>query len=364
MATTEKYKKLAQALGGGVGRALGAAAGGGSKKKRGGGFYSEKWAPPRTYEDDNGQKIVEPSEPIAVIEGDYNLVARTRDGEKIPFNFPFWIYYDHYNASKGVKRRSAACSAGLVVDLDENGNPIFDVGDDPCVPCHYINEEGAGGQDGWLSVRRTVVFNAVVLKWFHVKQDGKKVEYLDCTGKKCKLCDDGVKKQFGRRVFWPMGPIWAEYINEKQALFEKSCGCGGELEYLGFTCPECQNIIADYENENPAEGEIANLRTTDVECPHCHETVRAHPELDCNECEEPSIVDLWSVAMKPRRIGDKYTPDLEAWRPLKEKELEAIAQFKPIDFSKFLSPPSIKDVCDWYGLKNPFDKDSSGSSEW
>lgn len=361
---TDKYKKLTAALGKGLGSALGAAAGGG-KKKKGGGFYSEKWSPPRTYDDEEtGKKIIEPSEPIALVEGNYLIKAATKEGEKIEFEYPFWIYYDHYNASKGIKRRSCSCSAGLVVDLDENGNPVFETGTDPCIPCHYIDEEGAGGQDGWLSRRRTIVFNAVVLKWFHVKTEDKKTIFEDCAGKKCQLCEDGVKKQFGRRVFWPMGPIWAEYIREKQGLFEKSCGCGGELEYLGFTCPECNGIIRDFEHDEPREGEIGSYRSEEVKCPKCGEMVMAHPELDCNECEEPSTVNLWTVAMKPRRIGDKYTPDLEGWRPLKEKELEALEQFKPIDFTKFLSPSSLKDQAEWYGLKNPFAEDRSGSGEW
>lgn len=360
---TSKYEKLMSALNGGVGRALGAASGG-KKKKGAGGFYSEKWAPPRTYDDENGEKIVEPSEPIALIEGNYNIKAMTNDGEKIEFEYPFWVYYDHYNASKGVKRRSVACSAGLVLDLDESGQPVFDVGNGDCVPCHYIDEEGAGGKDGWLSRRRTIVFNAVVLRWFHTKVVEKKTVFEPCTGRRCKLCEEGVKKQFGRRVFWPMGPIWAEYISEKQAQLENSCGCGGKLEYLGFTCPDCDNIIRDYEHEEPKDGEIATMLSQEVECENCGNEVMANAEIECEDCDNPTSVSLWSVAMKPRRIGDKYTPDLEGWRPLKDKELTALQEYKPIDFTKFLSPPSVKDQASWYGLKNPFEKDRSGSDEW
>lgn len=358
------YEALKNALNkGGVGGALGAAAGGG-KKRKGGGFYSEKWAPPRTYTGDDGEKVTETSEPVALIEGSYLIEAKTREGEDIKFKYPFWIYYDHYNASKGVKRRSASCSSGLVVDLDENGTPVFESGSNDCVACHYIDEEGAGGQDGWLSRRRTVVFTAVILKWFHTKTVEKKTVFEPCAGRNCKLCKDGVKKQFGRRVFWPMGPIWAEYISEKQFLLQNSCGCGGELEYLGFTCPNCDHILRDFEHDAPKSGEVYMYRSEERECPKCNDTVLARAEIDCNECDNPTRVDLWTVAMKPRRIGEKYTPDLEAWRPLKDKEMEAIAEFKPIDFSKFLSPASVKDMCNWYGLKNPFAEDRSGSSEW
>ena len=357
------YEQLKNALNkGSVGSALGAAAGG--KKKKGGGFFSEKWQPPHRYTDDNGKEIRPPAEPIALIKGEHTIKAETKEGEAIEFEYPFWVYYDHYNGSKGVKRRSCSCSSGLVVDLDESGRPDFSYGTKPCIPCHYIDEEGAGGNDGYLNRGRKVVFTAVVLKWFHLKKDGKNTGFEDCTGRSCKLCEAGAPRQFGRRVFWPMGPVWAEYIFEKNATLQSSCGCGGNLEYLGFTCPECRQIIADYEHEPPKDGEIDALKSTDIDCPHCDETVRAHAELDCDECDSPSTVDLWSVVLKPVRIGEKYSPDLEAWRPIKDKEIEALAQFKPVDFSKFLSPSKLEDQVKWYGLNNPFDKDSSGSSEW
>lgn len=358
------YADLKKALSGGsVGSALGAAAAG--KKKKGGGFFSEKWSPPRTYDDEEtGKKIIQPSEPIAFIRGDHRIKARTRDGERVEFDYPFWIYYDHYNASKGVKRRSVTCSGGLIIDLNDNGIPEFEAGDDPCIPCYYIKEEGAGGSDGWLSHRKTIVFTCVVLKWFHTKKVDKKTEFKECTGRRCKLCEKGIQKQFGRRVFWPMGPIWAEYILEKNNLLQNSCGCGGEVEYLGFTCPECSNIIRDFEFDEPQDGEIEQYRENDITCPKCNETIRAHAELDCSECGDPKSIDLWSVVMKPRRIGEKYTPDLESWRPMKENEAAAVAEYKPIDFSKFLSPAGLDDQAKWYGLKNPFIQDNSGSSEW
>jgi len=349
-----------------VGSALGAAASGGKGKKKGGGFFSEKWSPPRTYEDEStGKKIIQPSEPIALLKGNHKIRAQTKDGNKIEFEYPFYIYYDHYNGSKGVKRRSCTCSAGLVVDLNEEGKIEFEAGLDPCVPCHYILEEGAGGQDGWLSHRKTVVFTGVVLKWFHSRQVEKKTEFKECDGRGCTLCEKGIKRQFGRRVFWPMGPIWAEYIEEKNHMLQNSCGCGGDLEYLGFTCPECSNIIRDFEHDKPKDGEIANLNEIDVECPTCSEAVRARAELECSECDEPSRIDLWSVVLKPRRIGENYTPDLESWRPMKQHELEAVASFKPVNYEKFLSPTKLEEQAKRYGLKNPFTGNgSSGSSEW
>lgn len=357
------YADIKKALGKGVGAALGAAAEGG--KKKGGGFYSEKWQPPRTYTDDKtSEKITEPSEPIALLNGHYRIDAKTKLGEEVKWEYPFYMYYDHYNSSKGVKRRSCSCSAGLIIDLDDAGRVRFDYGEEPCVPCYYIDQEGAGGKDGWIRRSRKAVFTCVVLKWFHTTKVDNKTEFKACTGKKCPLCQKGFPRQFGRRVFWAMGPVWAEYILEKNQLFQNSCSCGGELEYLGFTCPECNHIIKDFEHEEADAGTIEYLRTSEIKCPKCKKTIEAVPVVECNECDDPQLVDLWSVAMKPRRIGAKFTPDLESWRPLKENEIEAVSKFEPIDFSKFLKPADPAKQAEWYGVKNPFAEDTSGSDEW
>lgn len=357
---TEKYKQLKAALAGNsVGNKLGAVTGG--KKKGGGGFYSEKWAPPHRHGDENPD-----AEPIALIKGSYVVKAKTVDGEQLDVEYPFWVCFDHYNASKGVKRRSCVCSAGMVVDLNDQGQAEYKTGSEPCIPCHYIDEEGA---NEYISRSRKTVFTGVILKWFHVKKVENKTVFAACKRKNCELCAQGEKRQFGRRVFWPMGPIWTEYILQKNAVLQKSCGCGGALTYLGFTCPECTAIIKDYEERNPKEGEIEHLRTTEVKCPKCKTKVLAVAEVECDECDEPVLVDLWSVILKPIRIGEKYTPDLEQWRPLKEKEIEALANFKPINFEKFLSPAPLDDQSKWFGLKNPFngvedDDDDEGASEW
>lgn len=357
----EKYAALKKAFSGGIGSKLGSAAP--RKKKGGGGFYSEKWAPPHRNGEDNPD-----AEPIALLEGKYNIKAETEDGDEIEFQYPFWVCYDHYNASRGVKRRSCVCSAGLVATLDDAGRPLFETGDKECIPCYYIDEKGGGE---YINRGRKVIFTGVVLKWFHVKKVENKTIFEACAGKRCKLCAEGVKKQFGRRVFWSMGPLWAEYIMQKHATLQKSCGCGGVLSYLGFSCPECTATIRDYEDETPDEAEVERLRDAPVKCPKCKERVMATPELECEECDEPTPVDLWSVVLKPLRIGDKYTPDLESWRPMKPKEKEAVANYKPIDFEKFMSPSTLKQQSEWYGLKNPFDgsdidddEGEEGADEW
>lgn len=359
MASYEKLKAVLKS--GSIGSQLGAAAGQG-KKKKGGGFFSEKWTPPHRFTDPETEERHNPdAEPIALIRGDHTIKAKTSDNKDIKFNYPFWVYYDHYNGSKGVKRRSCSCSAGLVVDLDDKGQPDFSYGSEPCLPCYYIDQEGA---DDYINRGRKLVFTAVVLKWFHVIKSGKKTEFKDCLSRGCPLCEKGIKRQFGRRVFWPMGPVWGEYIFEKNALFQKSCVCGGELECLGFTCPDCMGIIKDYSSVEPAKGEVELLRESDMVCPKCGEEITPVAEYECEECDNPQQLDLWSVVLKPVRIGNKYAPDLESWRVLKDREKEAIAQFKPIDFSKFLGPSSIADQSKWYGLKDPFEEDTSGSSEW
>ena len=380
---------MKKVLAGSLSSKLGAVA---PKKKKGGGFYSEKWAPPHRHGDESQElhKCTWPTR--AELKGStvvvviamallsaftvgvdfvvsYIIQAMTDEGKDIDFEYPVWICSDHYNGSKGIKRRSCTCSAGMVVGLDERGNPNFETGNKPCIPCYYIDEEGAGD---YINRGRKVVFTGVVLKWFHQKTVDKKTVFEACAGKRCKLCSEGVKKQFGRRVFWPMGPVWAEYIMQKNAMLQKSCGCGGVLTYLGFSCPKCAAAIRDYDDSTPNDGEIEKLRTMDVRCPKCKEKVRAVAEVECDECDDPIVVDLWSVALKPLRIGDKYTPDLESWRPLKPKEIEALATYKPIDFKKFLSPSSLKDQAEWYGLKNPFGRDGAvvdsgddeGADEW
>lgn len=331
------------------------------KKKKGGGFYSEKWAPPHRHGDESPE-----AEPIALLKGNYTIEATTDEGRPIDFEFPFWICYDHYNGSKGVKRRSCTCSAGLVATLDDMGNPNFEAGNKPCIPCYYIDEEGA---DDYINRGRKIVFTGVVLKWFHQKTVDKKTVFEACAGKRCKLCAEGAKKQFGRRVFWSMGPVWAQYIIQKHAMLQKSCGCGGVLTYMGFSCPKCAASIRTYEDQPPSDGEIEKLRTSEIRCPKCKEKIQAIAEVECDECDEPTLVDLWSVALKPLRIGDKFSPDLESWRPLKEKEMQALSAYKPIDFKKFLSPSSLKEQSEWYGLKNPFGRDGGtsddeGADEW
>lgn len=363
-----EYDQIKKALNGGaLSKALGSVSGAKKPKKTSGGFFSEKWQPPHQHTDSEGVEHNPSPEPIVLIQGNYPIEAVANiDGkdQEIAFEYPFWLHYEHYNASKGAKRRYVTCSSGLRVQLDDNGNPEFTTGDDPCIPCHYIREEGAGGQDGYLSHSRKISFTAVVLKWFHQVQDGKFTKYEVCEGRNCPLCDQGVNRQFGRRVFWSMGPIWAETIMSKNASLLRSCACNGELEYLGFICPQCKHIMRNFDEEPEVAGEVEMYRSGTVTCPHCEEEVIAESEVACDECDTPRLVDLWSIMFKPIRIGDKYTPSIDSWRALKPKELELVRTIEPVEFQKFLKPTPLKDQAAGFGLKNPFEEDTSGKSEW
>lgn len=330
-------------------------------RKGGGGGFGDRWFPPKTSEGARPQGVV-------LFPGKYEIpvqLGKTDDMDVM--NLEYYLTFEHFFAAK---KRGATCAAGLRVMPDGDDFELT-FGDGQCPACYHI-EDGAGG----INRRLMHVFNAVLLGHFHLidsnRTDGEGKPYkdwVDCEGKRCKYCSSGSDRIYGRRVYWPMGSRFVNTLmTHSNTVLSGYCKCGGEIEPIGFQCPECEEVIRDLE-EDPADNEeLALLRSKKSKCPNCKVVDVPNEVPECDSCKKARPLTLWDVQFKLARQGEgtDTTLMISEWKPITEKLLAKIEKkMRPYDFAKGLyKPPTPAQQAKRLEVPNPFGEQDRGGVDW
>lgn len=310
--------------------------GGGRGGRRGNVVYNDKYNPPKY-----SRRIT----PIMLYPGHYSYSYTAQDGAVIKVeDSPFDIMFRHYNLrSRNQNGDYHRCSAGI----KEGRNGKLYQGFEPCLGCYEAYNNPQGGIE---QARMHNIFSGVKLTYYHMapskagridrKTKQPYMDAYDCMGKNCELCRAGVKKEFARRIWWPIGPM---FFGQLQALrdnkLRKTCECGGRVDLPAYECPQCRAVFHDFE-ENPispeAEEEVMEALDLDKhQCKKCGAVTYMEPLYSCLDCGNPRPLDLWNTKMELYQTGSGTDAklDIERARKLTDEELQAIEHITahPVD---------------------------------
>jgi hypothetical protein len=242
----------------------------------------------------------------------------------------------------------------------------------------------------YIQNQKLQIFNVVLLDHFHmvdsdrVSKEGKPYQdFADCTGKQCKLCNSGAKRVFGKRMYWPLGPMHGDQLADiAKKTLSRNCACGGKIRPIAFECPRCRTTYRDLE-DNPFDNkkELAKFRAEDHTCGN-HKCGYHGPMVEipfCNNCKKAVPLNLFNTQLEVYMsgTGTKSTLMVPEYTPL---SVELKAKIKdaliPFDFNKVwdYKPLSPEEQAKWMGIDNPYSQyvgnledgedDESGSSAW
>lgn len=336
------------------------------KGKGSGGGWTQRFSAPSGDED--------PAQ-IVLVPGEYEMVLQHPKGLKgKPFKITrrYGIVHRHYNSTK---RKYCRCTAGL--RRDRTGPQYFILpGHSECPSCYHIDNGAA-----WLQVKKLHVFSTVLLDHFHLvdsdrtNNEGKPFQdYEECLGKSCKLCKKGVKRVFGKRMYWPLGPMHARQLGDiAKKQLSRNCVCGGKIRPIAFACPACQATLRDLEDEPfDTKKELAQFRAQQHDCGTCNYKGPMVEVPHCDSCKKAQPLGLFNTKLEVYMAGSGTQSSLQVpdFEPL---SVELKAKIKdamiPFDLEKVwdYKPLSPEDQSKLMGLDNPFseyDDDDSGSSGW
>lgn len=344
------------------------------KQKRrggGGGGFRDQFKPPGADEEPARIVLFRPEEP-------YKIKLEHEGHKDVVLERDYGIVYEHFNASE---MKGCRCTAGLRREDVEDGDWIITEGSGNCVPCYEIDAGAAN-----ISSRKLHLFNLIELGYFHevkVQKESKspkakdgKIEITElrpCRGKRCKYCKKGVEKTYGRRMYWPLGPMHVEQlINIEFAVLGRKCKCGGKITPRAFICPECEDAVRDLEDDPIEKGELKKLREEEHQCPHCDFTGVLIEYPQCDNCKDPQPLTLWDVAMEVYKSGEKTQSVIQVsdFEPLTvETRAKIKDKMKPFEWDKLFGYRMLKpeEQARLLNLDNPFSgkgKDEKGGDDW
>ena len=337
-----------------------------NKRRGGGGNYGARYKPPKA-----GERLT----PILLFRGLYKVPLRLPDGTTRTDEMDYDIVCEHYSK---VANTGTTCSAGLV----EDGDGFIMEGSEPCVPCFYWKENSDKG----LSPRKMHIINGVLLADFHlvdsdreIKKDGRGTgeyykDYVECLGRRCMHCKNGVESTFGRAVFMPLGNNFIQQLADFDLItLASECLCGGTLEPVGFVCPHCDREFVDLEKTAVTDEELQELREKEFRCKHCGKVDYMEEVPVCNQCQDPRPLTMWNTVMELYRSGEGVNTSLmvKKYRPVTEEELEQVKDLMvPADTSRLYKPISPAEQAKRFKLTLPDaykgggDGGGKGSSRW
>jgi len=339
------------------------------KGKGSGGSWTQRFTPPSGDED--------PVQ-IVLVPGEYEMALQDPKGLKgktLKIKRRYGIVHRHYNATK---KKYCRCTAGL--RRDRAGSQYLIVpGHNKCPSCKHIDDGAA-----WLQTKKLHVFSLVLLDHFHLvdsdktDNEGKPYQdYEECDGKRCKLCKKGVKKVFGKRMYWPLGPMHARQLGDiAKKQLGRNCVCGGKIRPIAFVCPSCEATLRDLEDEPfDTKKELAKFRAEPHNCENCSYKGPFIEVPHCNSCRKPTPLGLFNTKLEVYMAGKGTQSSLQVpdYEPLsvelkaKIKEamipfnLEKVWDYKPLDPEE---QSKLMGIDNPYGTYDDDKDDDSGSSGW
>lgn len=328
----------------------------GRNKRRGGGGFGARYKPPKA-----GERLT----PILLFRGRYTIKLGQADGSVREDVLDYDIRCEHFSKAA---MRGLTCTAGLV----EDNEGYITEGNAPCVPCYEYREHGTKG----MNARKIHIINGILLADFHLvdsarekQQNGRGTgeyykDYVECLGRRCTHCKQGIEKRFGRAVYMPLGNSFVQQLADFDLItLASECRCGGTLEPVGFVCPNCNMEFADLEKTGATDKEIQQLREQAFRCKHCGEYGFMEEVSLCNQCDDPRPLTMWDTALELYRSGDGVNTSLQVnkhW-PVQEDMIEAIKDLMvPVDTDKIYKHLTPAEQAELFKLPLPSGFDPNG----
>lgn len=324
-----------------------------NRSRGGGGGYglsirfNNRWRPPQNR-----------ATKARLIAGDYVGL----DGQPVEY-FP---YVEHFVARSN---KSFICSK----QYKQEGADLITVGG-KCLGCEAM-DEGAGD----ISWRLLHAFNAIHLAYYHLKpvfdKDNKPImrkaregqearqamEKVECEGRRCKHCKEGLEKVFGKKVHWSVG---TGHLGDLGGVVDeigrdcKECGQSGSLYVVSYECSKCGDMVIDMDNTDLTDEQIDNAAAQKHRCSCGHNDfmLRQH---ECENCQDPEPLSIFDCDIEIKRSGEgtQSTVQIPRWTATElSKELKEMA--KPYNFKRVFAADNF----DWQAkvlkIRNPYGQDS------
>jgi hypothetical protein len=312
---------------------------------------------------------------LLLYRGRYEVPIVDVDGQLKTETLPYDIKCQHFAVNRNTY---VTCTSGLQEYRDQDGDITIAAGEEPCVPCYHYLENGKDG--GIAGPRKLHIFNAILLADFHEVPGTRPIrgkpgkfwpEKVKCTGRRCMHCKDGVEKNFGHRVYIPLGTNFAQSLAEYD-LFTLSgmCKCGGTLEPVAFACSDCNAPYKNFEDTGCSDDELKALREEYFTCPSCSHLVAMNEYSECSSCNLPQALTMWTAALEMYRSGEGVNTSLviSNARPVSETEMGKIKELLvPTDTTKSYPVLSPRRQADKLGVTNPYgeeEKTGRGAADY
>lgn len=317
----------------------------------GGGNFSDRFKIPKS--DEEQPKIL-------FFKGRYPTEFQMPDGSVVTEVYDYGLVGEHFSKARNT---GFTCTAGF--SMDEEG--YIGTGNKPCVGCYAFASKGKNFCGG---ARKVHVFNAILLEWFHIVDSAKKdkegkpyKEYVMCKGKRCRHCASGIERQFGRRVYVPMGSMFVNTLSDFDLYtLTDTCECGDQLRSISFECPECGYEFIDY----PGQEEKVRFRESDQKCPKCKKLVEPKEFFECDSCGDPRPLTLWNTWLQLFKSGEGVNTTLSVRRhgKVSDEMLEKVKDLmEPIDLDRVYPKRSLVDQAKRLKIRLPDELRRTDASE-
>jgi len=238
--------------------------------------------------------------------------------------------------------------------------------------CLGCEERDRGAED--VSWRLLHAFNGIHLAYYHleplVDDNGKPMLYtkgdrkgeqmyrkVECEGRRCKHCQAGLEKVFGKKVHMSLGTGHLQDLGGIVTEIEKDCAnCGGRgtLEEVLYECAKCAEPLIDLTNTELDTKAIQSLVSRPMECKCGH---KAFPlrQVECSKCQDPTPMSIFDCDVEIKRQGEgtNSTIQIPRWVPTElSDELKELA--KPWPFKRVFAPDPFEWQAKVLKIRNPY----------
>lgn len=139
-----------------------------------------------------------------------------------------------------------------------------------------------------------------IMTWELVeKPKDRKAILADLDG----LLEDGEVALF-RKKYIEVGAGHRDELSMIQDMAAKFCKCGGKLKPIRFSCEECEEELADVEDDDMSAKEIAAFSESRERCKKCGHVGIPVPESICDTCRNPEPLTAFDVVATVKKEGE------------------------------------------------------------
>lgn len=280
----------------------------------------------------------------------------------------YFQYVEHYVARSN---RSFICSKQYQI-VDGN---LATIGG-KCLGCQ---ERDNGAEDISWSLRHA--FNGLHLAFYHLepvvddkgapllyKRGDRKGEQImrkvECEGRRCKYCKDGLPKVFGKKVHWSIGSGHLNDLAGFVAEIERDCSsCGeGRLEEVSYECSNCGHPFIDLSESEMDDKAIASYVAHKRECPQCQTKDYPMRQFECDKCQDPESTSIFDCTLEIKRQGEGTNSTIQIPRWTVEEmpaDVDEAISLKPYPFNRVFAPDPFDIQAKILKIRNPYGKDDA-----